>query len=85
MSGGGSELGVEVDLQDVGAEGRPGDFIGAHPAQRAAHGFGEGHGAADGETFYIRSAAAEVGVGEGIDHRVGFDIAITEAGLPIAE
>jgi len=38
---------------DLLAERRAGDLVGAHPAQAAAHGLGEGHGAAKGETLDV--------------------------------
>ena len=41
--------------------------------------------AADGVALEIRAGErrAEVGIGEAVDHRVGFDVAIAEAEIPI--
>src|SRR5262249_38280455 len=80
-----SEPRIQVDLKDIGLIGRTGDVVGAQPAQARIDLAGDAEIAADDEAFEIGPPEPEVGVGEAIDHGIGFEIFVAQVDVPVAE
>ena len=79
------ELRVQIDEQDIRAERRACDFVGAQPAHAATDFLGDGNVSSEGEALKVGATTAEIRIREGIHHSVRLDVAIANAGLPVPE
>ncbi len=77
------KLAVQVELQNIDAVGLAKDFVGAEPAQGRPGVVKKSQFAGERIAFGVGAAEMEIGIVEGRDHRIRFEVFIPGGEIPL--